>query len=234
MIDWESFMFPIITLMCWSILYRHSFLWEIVQHSIVGLSLALILKFMLDFILGNMITPISQGSIYPAIIGLTLGLITWLRLAKSTRDFSYISFAIMTGIGTALCAIGAAGPQILRQLRVASWIAGTPVTNLNNFIMWLSTVGTIAYFIFTYKPGGFTGSLFKGLNGLAYIGRVFMMLAFGTTLGSLIAEMAIMGVTGYAYYYVRPPGIYILVIGLIILMFDIYRRRETFFYIPEV
>jgi len=229
MINWESFMFPIITLMCWSILYRHTFLWEIVQNAIVGLSLALILKFMLDFIMGNMITPIFDGSIYPAIIGLTLGLITWLRLAKSTRDFSYISFAIMTGIGTAICAIGAVGPQILRQLNVASWIAGTPLTNFNNFIMWLSTVGTIAYFIFTYKRGGLAGNVFTGLNGLAYIGRVFMMLAFGTTLGSLIAEMAIMGVTGYAYYYVRPPGIYIIAIGLIILLFDIYRRWETFF-----
>lgn len=233
MINWESFMFPIITLMCWSILYRHSFLWEIVQNAIVGLSLALILKFMLDFIMGNMITPILQGSIYPAIIGLTLGLITWLRLAKSTRDFSYISFAIMTGIGTAICAIGAAGPQILRQLNVASWVAGSPATNFNNFIMWLSTVGTIAYFIFTYKSGGLAGSLFTGLNGLAYIGRVFMMLAFGTTLGSLVAEMAIMGVTGPAYYYVRPPGIYIVAIGLIILVYDISRRWETFFYTPE-
>ncbi len=233
MINWEVFMFPIITLMCWSILYRHTFLWDIVQNAIVGLSLALILKFMLDFIRDNMLTPIMQGSMYPAIIGLILGLITWLRLSKSTRDYSYISFAIMTGIGTAICAIGAAGPQILAQLRVASWVAGDPVTNINNFIMWLSTVGTIAYFIFTFKPGGFTGTLFKGLNGLAYIGRIFMMLAFGTTLGSLIAEMAIMGVTGYAYYYVRPPGSYILAVGIIILIYDIYRRRETFVYRPE-
>lgn len=233
MINWEVFMFPIITLMCWSILYRHTFLWDIVQNAIVGLSLALILKFMLDFIRDNMLTPIMQGSMYPAVIGLILGLITWLRLSKSTRDYSYISFAIMTGIGTAICAIGAAGPQILAQLRVASWVAGDPVTNINNFIMWLSTVGTIAYFIFTFKPGGFTGTVFKGLNGLAYIGRIFMMLAFGTTLGSLIAEMAIMGVTGYAYYYVRPPGSYILAIGIIILIYDIYRRRDTFVYQPE-
>jgi len=233
MINWEVFMFPIITLMCWSILYRHTFLWDIVQNAIVGLSLALILKFMLDFIRDNMLTPIIQGSMYPAIIGLILGLITWLRLSKGTRDYSYISFAIMTGIGTAICAIGAAGPQILAQLRVASWVAGDPMTNINNFIMWLSTVGTIAYFIFTFKPGGFTGTFFKGLNGLAYIGRIFMMLAFGTTLGSLIAEMAIMGVTGYAYYYVRPPGSYILAIGVIILIYDIYRRRETFVFQPE-
>ncbi|GAG83481.1 unnamed protein product [marine sediment metagenome] len=180
-----------------------------------------------------MLIPISQGSIYPAIIGVTLGLITWLRLAKSTKDFSYISFALMTGVGTAICAIGAIGPQILSQLQVNSWVEGTPYTNLSNFVMWLSTIGTIAYFIFTYKPEGFTGKLFKGLNGLAYIGRIFMMLAFGTTLGSLIAEMAIMGVTGYAYYYVRPPGIYIMAVGLIILMFDIYKRWDTFFYTPD-
>jgi hypothetical protein len=233
MIDWEAFMFPIITLMSWSILYRHTPLWDIVEHAIVGLSLALTLKFMLDFIRGNLIIPISNGSLYPAIIGLTLGLITWLRFSDKTRDFSYWSFAIMTGIGTAICAIGAAGPQILAQLRVASWIAGTPMTNFNNFIMWLSTVGTIAYFIFTFKPGGITGTFFKGLNGLAYVGRIFMMLAFGTTLGSLIAEMAIMGITGYAYYYVRPPGSYILAIGIILLVYDVYRRRETFVYRPE-
>lgn len=233
MIEWEAFMFPIITLMSWSILYRHTPMWDIVEHAIVGLSLALTLKFMLDFIRDNLIIPISNGSLYPAIIGLTLGLITWLRLSDNTRDFSYWSFAIMTGIGTAICAIGAAGPQVLAQLRVASWVAGTPMTNLNNFIMWLSTVGTIAYFIFTFKPGGITGTFFKGLNGLAYVGRIFMMLAFGTTLGALIAEMAIMGITGYAYYYVRPPGIYILAIGIILLVYDIYRRREIFVYRPE-
>lgn len=233
MIEWEAFMFPIITLMSWSILYRHTPMWDIVEHAIVGLSLALTLKFMLDFIRDNLIIPISNGSLYPAIIGLTLGLITWLRLSDNTRDFSYWSFAIMTGIGTAICAIGAAGPQILAQLRVASWIAGTPMTNFNNFIMWLSTVGTIAYFIFTFKPGGITGTFFKGLNGLAYVGRIFMMLAFGTTLGSLIAEMAIMGITGYAYYYVRPPGSYILAIGVILLIYDIYRRKETFVFRPE-
>lgn len=233
MIEWEAFMFPIITLMSWSILYRHTPMWDIVEHAIVGLSLALTLKFMLDFIRDNLIIPISNGSLYPAIIGLTLGLITWLRLSDNTRDFSYWSFAIMTGIGTAICAIGAAGPQVLAQLRVASWVAGTPMTNFNNFIMWLSTVGTIAYFIFTFKPGGITGTFFKGLNGLAYVGRIFMMLAFGTTLGALIAEMAIMGITGYAYYYVRPPGIYILAIGIILLVYDIYRRREIFVYRPE-
>jgi len=233
MIEWEAFMFPIITLMSWSILYRHTPMWDIVEHAIVGLSLALTLKFMLDFIRDNLIVPISQGSLYPAIIGLTLGLITWLRLSDNTRDFSYWSFAIMTGIGTAICAIGAIGPQVLAQLRVASWVAGTPMTNFNNFIMWLSTVGTIAYFIFTFKPGGITGTFFKGLNGLAYVGRIFMMLAFGTTLGALIAEMAIMGITGYAYYYVRPPGSYILAIGIILLVYDIYRRREIFVYRPE-
>jgi len=233
MIEWEAFMFPIITLMSWSILYRHTPMWDIVEHAIVGLSLALTLKFMLDFIRGNLIIPIINGSLYPAIIGLTLGLITWLRLSDNTRDFSYWSFAIMTGIGTAICAIGAIGPQVLAQLRVASWVAGTPMTNFNNFIMWLSTVGTIAYFIFTFKPGGITGTFFKGLNGLAYVGRIFMMLAFGTTLGALIAEMAIMGITGYAYYYVRPPGSYILAIGIILLVYDIYRRREIFVYRPE-
>jgi len=233
MIMWEAYMFPILTLMSWSILYRHTPLWDIVEHAIVGLSLALTLKFMLDFIRDNLLTPIMQGSMYPAIIGLTLGLITWLRLSKGTRDFSYISFAIMTGIGTAICAIGAAGPQILAQLRVASWVAGDPMTNINNFIMWLSTAGTIAYFIFTFKPGGISGTFYKGLNGLAYVGRIFMMLAFGTTLGSLIAEMAIMGITGYAYYYVRPPGSYILAIGVILLIYDIYRRRGTFVFQPE-
>lgn len=233
MIDWEAFMFPIITLMCWSILYRHTPLWDIVQHAIVGLSLALTLKFMLDFIRGNMIVPLTQGSIYPAIVGLTLGLLTWLRLSKSTRDFSYWSFAIMTGIGTAICAIGTVGPQILSQLQVTSWVSGDPFTNLNNFIMWLSTVGTLCYFIFTFKPGGISGAFFKGTGALAYVGRIFMMLAFGTTLGSLIAEMAMMGITGYAYYYVRPPGLYILAIGLIILVYDIYRRRETFLFQPE-
>lgn len=233
MINWEAFMFPILTLMCWSILYRHTPLWDIVQNAIVGLSLALTLKFMLDFIRDNMITPMTKGSIYPAIIGLTLGLMTWLRLSNKTKDFSYWPFAIMTGIGTAICAIGAVGPQILSQISVPSWAAGTPLTNISNFIMWLSTITTICYFIFTFKTGGLTGNFFKVINGLGSFGRVFMMLAFGTTLGALIAEMAIMGVTGYAYYYVRAPGTYILVIGLIILIIDIYRRRETFFYTPE-
>lgn len=233
MINWEAFMFPILTLMCWSILYRHTPLWDIVQNAIVGLSLALTLKFMLDFIRDNMITPMTQGSIYPAIIGLTLGLMTWLRLSKKTKDFSYWPFAIMTGIGTAICAIGAVGPQILSQISVPLWVGGTPLTNISNFIMWLSTITTICYFIFTFKTGGLTGNFFKVINGLGSFGRVFMMLAFGTTLGALIAEMAIMGVTGYAYYYVRAPGTYILVIGLIILIIDIYRRRETFFYTPE-
>jgi len=233
MINWEAFMFPIITLMCWSILYRHTPLWEIVQNAIVGLSLALTLKFMLDFIRDNLVIPIAKGSIYPAIIGLTLGLMTWLRLSKNTRDFSYWPFAIMTGIGTAICAIGAAGPQILRQISVPSWVAADPLTNVNNFIMWLSTITTFCYFIFTFKKGGIPGAFFKVVSGLGSVGRVFMMLAFGTTLGSLIAEMAIMGITGYAYYYVRPPGSYILAIGVIILIIDIARRSKTFVYTPK-
>lgn len=219
----EDILYPASLLAGWSLIYRDNPFWRFWENAIVGFGTALTLKAALDTMYNQQITPMMKGEIYPALIGLILGLLVMTRLfSGSIREYSYIPFSIMTGVGTAIGAQGAVGAQILQQTVFKSFVGGDAWTNISNFLMFFSTLTTMCYFVFTLKRGGISGPLFGAIGFLGGIGRYIMMAAFGVTLSVFYIGTGTSMVV-YADYLLSPIGRWVTVAGIIVLVFGIYR-----------
>lgn len=217
----EDILYPAALLCGWSLIYRDNPFWRFFENALVGMGTAISFKVAIDVIYNQQILPIMGGKIYPSIVGLFLGLLVMTRLSENTKEYSYIPFALMTGVGAAVGAQGAVGAQILKQTVFPSFVAGDPMTNINNFLLFLATLSTMCYFVFSMKKGPIAGPVYTALRTVGKLGRYMMMVGFGVTLSNFYigtgTEMIV-----YADYLFSPVGKYITIIGLIILVVGIY------------
>jgi len=92
------------------------------------------------------------------------------------------------------------------------------LTSVNNVIIVGATVTTLCYFTFSYRHTGVLGAS-------ARVGRVFMMLGFGATLGGFV--MTAMGyLIGHMFVVVKPPAVYVVAVALAVLGADVIRSRR--------
>ena len=223
----EDILYPTALLCGWSLMYRDNPFWRFFESALVGMGTALTLKVALDTVYNQQVVAILDGRLYPSIVGMVLGLLVLTRLFESTKEYSYIPFALMTGVGAAVGAQGAVGAQILKQTVFPSIVSGNAWSNFNNILLFLATLSTMCYFVFSIKKGAITGPLFKGIGALGKLGRYMMMVGFGVTLsGFYIGTGTAMIV--YADYLFSPVGRYVTLLGLIILIGGIYyTSRKT-------
>jgi hypothetical protein len=219
----EDIIYPASLLAGWSLIYRDNPFWRFWENAIVGLGTAITLKNALDTIFNQQLSPIMRGELYPALVGIVLGILVLTRLFRgSIREYSYIPFAIMTGVGTAIGAQGAVGAQILKQTVFKPFIGGSAWTNISNFLLFFCTLTTMCYFVFTIKRGGISGPLFGAIGFLGGIGRYVMMAAFGVTLSVFYIGTGTSMVV-YSEYLLSPIGRWVTVAGIAILGFGVYR-----------
>lgn len=223
----EQILYPAALLCGWSLMYKDNMFWRFFESALVGMGTALTLKVSLDVIINQQINPILEGRLYPSIIGVFFGILVLFRLFESTKEYSYIPFALMTGVGAAVGAQGAVGAQILQQTVFPSFVAGDTWTNINSVLLFLTTLCTMCYFVFSIKKGAVTGPLFGAIDALGKAGRYAMMVGFGVTLSGFYigtgTEMIV-----YSDYLFSPIGRYVTGIGLIILIGGIYySSRKT-------
>ena len=213
----EEILLAVLAVMAWSILYKQNPLFKMAESMTVGLTLAFVVYNGVDVLSKRVFTPWSQGLwLTPTTIAAVLGFMSWTRLGP--RSISWVSrwpLACLAGIGTGLAVKGVVGPQILRQLTTSSLIVANPMTSLNNVILAVSTITTLCHFTFSYKHTGLLGTS-------ARVGRVFMMLAFGTMLGGFV--MTAMGyLIGHMFIIVKPPAIYVVAVALVVIGADVIR-----------
>ena len=213
----EEILLAVLAVMAWSILYKQNPLFKMAESMTVGLTLAFVVYNGVDVLSKRVFTPWSQGLwLTPTTIAAVLGFMSWTRLGP--RSISWVSrwpLACLAGIGTGLAVKGVVGPQILRQLTTSSLIVANPMTSLNNVILAVSTITTLCHFTFSYKHTGLLGAS-------ARVGRVFMMLAFGTMLGGFV--MTAMGyLIGHMFIIVKPPAIYVVAVALVVIGADVIR-----------
>jgi len=217
----EDILYPTALLCGWSLIYKDNPFWRFFENALVGIGTAITFKVAIDVIYNQQIRPISEGRLYPSIIGLVLGLVVLTRLSESTKEYSYIPFALMTGVGAAVGAQGAVGAQIIKQTVFPTFVAGSTQSNINSFLLFLATLSTMCYFVFSIKKGTVTGPIFKVIGMLGKLGRYMMMVGFGVTLSGFYigtgTDMII-----YADYLFSPAGKYITTIGMLILVGGIY------------
>ena len=215
----EDVLLAIFCVMAWSILYKQNPLFKIVENMTVGLTLAFIIYTGIDVLSKRVFTPWSQGLwLTPITIAAILGFMSWTRLGG--RNIQWISrwpIACLAGIGSGLAVRGCVGPQILRQLTTKSLIASDPLTNINNILIAIGVFTTLCHFTFSYRHRGILGASAK-------VGRLFMMLAFGTMFGGFV--MTAMGyLIGHMFVVIKPPAVYVVAIAISILIADVIRSK---------
>lgn len=149
----------------------------------------------------------------PAVLADTTLVVPWVlvllllfKLSPSTTRLGSISTALMVGVGSAVVVGGAITgtliPQSVAAMNTLSPAAVTPTTGetglertLSVLILMVGTVTTLVYFRFTARRTA-TGEKERNwlVAGLAYVGRVFIAIAFGVMYaGVLMSTVIVLG-----------------------------------------
>ena len=166
----------------WSFLIGDNRVYRLVQSLYVGAAVAH--AFVLAYrntLIPNLWQPFTEGK-YVFVIPMVLGLALFTRVSKKYSHISKIPMTFIVGVGAALAIRGA----LLSDL--ATQVASVMVTlnTVENIVMLIGTLCTLIYFTFTIKPTPVTGTM-------SYIGRYFMMAAFGAAFGNTVmARMSLL------------------------------------------
>ncbi len=128
------------------------------------------------------------------LIPLAMGL--WLLAFKGTPRLAYVgNFAVayLVGVGAAVALggalLGALVPQVAATARALS---GDSL--VDGLLIVVGTICTLMAFNFAVpKQGGITGAWGRGVGLLAWLGRIFLIFAFGVVFaGALTASLSIL------------------------------------------
>lgn len=163
---------------------KQNILFRFAQSTVIGCALgytiAIVMARQIDYIA---ISRITQGQIV-YIIPILLGLMVYLRLYRPYVYLSRTPIAIIVAVGLALGARGGLDAEVFAQMAgAASWSLITPdiMTAINNMILIVGMVSSVAYFFFTFRSDEI-----RGLKQFANIGRYFLMVYFGAKFGATI------------------------------------------------
>lgn len=208
--------FSAIILIIWTIFYRENPLYKAVSSMSVGLMLAFWLKGGFDTLIKDVIKPALLGFELPRLMVLILGLLMFMRFFPNLAYVARWPVAILAGIGTGIASRGAVSAMILSQIRVDSFIGANLLTSINNILIWVGTISTTVYFLFSRERGKVLGTISK-------VGQVYMMLSFGVVFGMSVYGSSVMTQMTYLLDY---PGYYVTAVAVVIIIIDIFIRRQ--------
>lgn len=207
--------------MAWSLLYRENFAFRVAENLTIGLFLGFTVYTGLGVIWSRVIMAYSDfaaGSIsglalISMYVAAFLGVLTWTRLYEPTQWLARWPLAVLTGLGTGIAVRGAVEAQIVEQLVMPNWAAGGLAT-INAILIAIGTLTVLSYFLFTQRQEG-------PLYATAFIGRIFMMVAFGTMLGLFLMSNIAFAV-GQMQTLTAWPGIIVSILAVAAVAYDIY------------
>jgi hypothetical protein len=199
-------------LMTWSLLYKENKIYRVGEAMTIGLFLGVILNYAVDVLYKRVYTPLFvEGRLLSGVLVVTiLGILFYTRFFRPVWWISRWPVAILGGVGSAIAVRGVLGPMILKQLHTLPVTGQDPLTTLNRVILPLATFTALCQFIFTKKQRGILG-------GLAFVGRLFLVVAFGFMLGTFLMSNIAFAINNMSILAV-PPGAYVTLVAIILLL----------------
>ncbi len=161
------------TLAIFSTAYKENPVYRFAEHVYVGGSAAHALVAGYDVIRKSAFEPLAKGD-WSAVIPLILGIMLYARYLPSLRHLVRVPMAVMVGTAMGLASAGSINADLISQLRATI----LPLSTLNNVIVIIGVIGTIAYFFFTVPHR--QGSL---ISRASTTGIWFMMVFMGAQVG---------------------------------------------------
>jgi hypothetical protein len=156
----------------------------------------------------RLIVPMQTGRLADftlTIIPLVLGLLLLLKLSPRTARLGTPSMAFLVGVGAAVAVGGAVMGTLFPQTSAAFRLPGfssmspelaqlfnstVPKINLEKFfeggVMLIGTLTTLVYFHFGAKATAGGPQRSKLLNGLSWVGQVFIAITFGVLFAGVL------------------------------------------------
>jgi hypothetical protein len=210
--------------MAWSLLYRENFAFRVAEHVTIGLFLGFTIYMGLEIVYKRVVLAasdysagtITAGALIGVYIATILGIVMWARLYEPTQWLARWPIAVLTGVGAAISIRGAVEASLVKQLVMPSWAAGVTSIgdSINAIIIAVGTATTISYFLFTQRQEG-------PLYVSALIGRITMMITFGTVLGLFLMSNIAFQV-GQVYMLMKWPAIIVTILACLAILYDIY------------
>jgi len=182
----------LLTLMVYSYLLADNPLYRLAQHLFVGSSVGYAVVVVVhNVLLPRLAEPLLQdpGANWPYLLPLLLGLLLLSKARSSLAWIGNISMAFLFGVGAALAIGGALVGSFVPQIQ-ASWVslspasAGGAMAALNNLLLTVGTVGTLAYFYFTMGVRGSPEGRLVKVG--AVVGRWVILITFGALFGNRV------------------------------------------------
>ena len=191
----------VLTLLIFSYLLGDNPLYRLALHlfigALVGYSFGIVLReVLIKIVLGQLLdNPIL---LVPLVMGL------WLFFFKSIPRLAYVgnfSIAYLVGVGTAVALSGALLGTLVPQIRAtgralsAASLASSRAGLLDGLLIVVGTVCALMTFNFTFttqRRWGLARTLAQIVRAIAWLGRLFLILAFGIAFaGALTASLSI-------------------------------------------
>jgi hypothetical protein len=181
----------LLTLMVFSYLLGTNPLWRIAQSLLVGVSVGYVTLVILTQVIAPQVARVVQPQAGAtssdqmlAAVPVALGLLLLMRLAFPGAWPASFGLNLVVVVGASLALGGAlAGtiiPQALDTVRLLPF--DDPTRLVGNIVVVVGVICTLAYFTFSARRNGERPA---PVGVLAYVGRWFIIIAFGALIGSL-------------------------------------------------
>jgi hypothetical protein len=166
------------------LLWKENHAFRFAQYSLAAVALANAAVYTVLTVIQTGITPMFEGSIQ-YIIPIILGALLYTRLVEQYAWMSRWGMAALVGTGLGLALRGMVESQIVNQIQANFLpLIGGNITPFDNLVMVLTSILVMLYFFFTIRPK--EGGLASGLDAVSRVGRLLMMLAFGSMFGNIV------------------------------------------------
>jgi hypothetical protein len=209
-----------LAMMAWSIMYRETFWYRIAEDLTIGVMGGYVMANITNNTINNYIVPLTQGEIIN-IIPIIMGILMWTQLSKDYRWLARTPLSFITGIGAAIAMKGAVYGNILAPIgAIATPPTGDAMAYVNHIIAAIATITAVMYFFFTIKPTGVLG-------GVNRVGRLLMMVGFGSIAGSSVLSNTTF-LYNRAQWFINTDYAWVpIAIAVVMVGIDIVRRRSS-------
>ena len=208
-----------LTAMILSYVYKENMFFRIAEHTFIGTSSGYFGALAVGVILNSGVNPLLKGKVI-LIIPIILGVLLITRYIPNVRWMSLWPTSLLVGVGTALAIRGAIRPSLVDQIVATTkplFVANNSYDSINNILMLVMVVGTLSYFIFTKEHKGALGSV-------AYIGRITILAALGSSFGNTVMTRMTL-LLGRVQFMLGDPAWYVIPVAFAVIILSIIRDR---------
>ena len=186
------YVYALFALSAYSFTYRDNIFFKFAEHTYLALAVGYTGALAYGYVRRTAIDPIITGKDLLPIIPVIIGILFVFFFSKKFFYLYRFPIAIVTGAGIGLAMSGTVSAQFMQQItatvQLPLWVVSPnlgfqPVDTVNNWLIVLMVLGTLAYFFFSIPPESALG---KSASKLGVVGKWAMMIAFGAAFGNTV------------------------------------------------